>query len=110
MSENQKNSKELSGVALCSAETEELPADFQLHRALKPFLELKTVQEKNISNPYLFRGASMVTTFVRSAGNHTKGMWKFLEKVNQVDIKLAELEHSSLRKIVLLFRQGPDLH
>ena len=44
----------------------------------------------------------MVTTFVRSAGDRTKGMWKFLSTVCQTDtgIKLAELEHSSLKKYI----------
>ena len=42
----------------------------------------------------------MVTTFVRSAGDRTRGVWKFLNTVCQTDlgIKLAELEHSSLKK------------
>ena len=40
----------------------------------------------------------MVTTFFRSAGDRTKGVWKFLSTVCQTDtgMKLAELEHSSL--------------
>ena len=44
----------------------------------------------------------MVTTFVRSAGDRTKGVWKFLSTVCQTDtgIKLAELEHSSLKKCI----------
>ena len=58
--------------------------------------ELKIVQEKNISNPYLFRGVLMVTTFVHSAGSRTKGVWKFLEKAS----RLAKLEYPSLRKIM----------
>ena len=52
----------------------------------------------------------MVTTFVRSAGNHTRGMWKFLSTVCQTDrgMKLAELEHSSLKKMYsFLFWEGP---
>ena len=42
----------------------------------------------------------MVTTFVRSAGDRTRGTWKFLNTVCQTDlgIKLVELEHSSLKK------------
>ena len=42
----------------------------------------------------------MVTTFVRSAGDRTRGVWKFLDTVCQSDsgMKLVELEHSSLRK------------
>ena len=44
----------------------------------------------------------MVTTFVRSAGNRTKGVWKFLCTICQTDtgIKLVELEHSSLKKCI----------
>ena len=44
----------------------------------------------------------MVTTFVRSAGDRTKGVWKFLSTVCQTDtdMKLAELEHSSLKKCI----------
>ena len=44
----------------------------------------------------------MVTTFVRSAGDRTKGVWKFLSTVCQTDtgIKLAKLEHSSLKKCI----------
>ena len=44
----------------------------------------------------------MVTTFVRSAGDRTKGVWKYLSTVCQTDtgIKLAELEHSSVKKCI----------
>ena len=44
----------------------------------------------------------MVTTFVRSAGDRNKGVWKFLSTVCQTDtgMKLAELEHSSLKKCI----------
>ena len=44
----------------------------------------------------------MVTTFVRSAGERTKGVWKFLSTVCQTDtgMKLAELDHSSLKKCI----------
>ena len=42
----------------------------------------------------------MVTTFIRAAGDRTKGVWKFLDTVHQTDsgVKLAELEHSSLKR------------
>ena len=42
----------------------------------------------------------MVTTFIRSAGDRTKGVWQFLDTVRQTDtgVKLAELEHSSLKR------------
>ena len=42
----------------------------------------------------------MLTTFIRSAGDRTKGVWQFLDTVRQTDVgvKLAELEHSSLKR------------
>ena len=70
--ENKKDSQEFLGVAFCSAETEELPADFQLCTALKSLLYFKSVKNKNISIPYLFWGARIVTTFVRSPRSPTK--------------------------------------
>ena len=44
----------------------------------------------------------MVTTFGQSAGDRTKGVWKFLSTVCQTDTgkKLAELEHSTLKKSI----------
>ena len=43
----------------------------------------------------------MVPTFVRLAGDRSKGVWKFLDTVNQTDtgVELAELEHSSRRSL-----------
>ena len=86
-------------AALCSAELEAV-GDFQLRKALKPLLSLEKIKNLSVSNPVNFRSAAMVTTFVRSAGDRTKGVWKFLSTVCQTDtgIKLAELEHSSLKK------------
>ena len=42
----------------------------------------------------------MVTSFIRAAGDRTKGVWKFLDTVCQTDtgVKLAEFKHSSLRR------------
>ena len=50
----------------------------------------------------------MVTTFIRSAGDRTKGVWKFLDTVCQTDtgVKLAELEHSSLKRCFLFAQEG----
>ena len=44
----------------------------------------------------------MVTTFVQSAGDRTRHVWKFLSTVCQTytGMKLAELEHSSLKKCI----------
>ena len=88
-------------AALCSAELEAV-GDFQLRKALKPLASLEKINDLKISNPVNFRSAAMVTTFVRSAGDRTKGVWKFLSTVCQTDtaIKLAELEHSSLKKCI----------
>ena len=97
-------------AALCSAELE-ADGDFQLRKALKPLLSFEKIKNLNVSNPANFRSAAMVTTFVRSAGDRTKGVWKFLSTVCQTDtgIKLAELEHSSLKKMYnILCREGPD--
>ena len=88
-------------AALCSVELEAV-GDFQLRKALKPLLNLDKINNKNIANPSNFRSAAMVTTFVRSAGDRTKGVWKSLSTVCQTDtcMKLAELEHSSLKKCI----------
>ena len=103
----QEGEKELTitqiqqAAALCSVELEAV-GDFQLRKALKPLLSLEKIQNLNVSNPFNFRSAAMVTTFVRSAGDRTKGVWKFLSTACQTDtgIKLAELEHSSLKKCI----------
>ena len=49
----------------------------------------------------------MVTTFVRSTGGRSKGVWSLIEKTSRANIRLAEMEHSSLKNIILLFRAGP---
>ena len=67
---------------------------------LKPLLQLEKIDKKKVNNPLNFKSAAMVTTFIRSAGDRTKGVWKFLDTVRQTDtgVKLAELEHSSLKR------------
>ena len=71
----------------------DFPTVFQVHRALEPLLDFKHIQEKEISNPYLFRGVLMVTTFVRSTGSR-------IEKASRVDIWWGggEMEHPFLKK------------
>ena len=98
---SKEDGQELLKVALCSAEAEELPADFQLHRALKPLLNFKQIKNKDISNPYLFRGAPMVTTFVHSAGSRSKVVCRVVEKASRVNI--------TLHYINILFWVGPHL-
>ena len=68
-----------------------------LKKTLKLLRSLTKIDNnKDITNPYLFRGAQMVTTFVCSPGNWTKALWQFIEEANRTDIRLVELEHPSL--------------
>ena len=75
------------------------PSTFDAHlkKTLKPLI----IKEKDVTNPYLFRGAPIVITLVRSAGTRTRELWRFLEEASQVDIRLAELEPPSLDKILI---------
>ena len=71
--------------------------DHHVKKSLKPLTSRKTIDKhKDITNPYLSRGAPMVTTFVRSAGNRTKELWRYIEEASRTDITLVEMEHSSL--------------
>ena len=49
----------------------------------------------------------MVTTFVHSAGSRTKGVWNLIEKASRVDIRLAEMEHPSLKKRYHIVQDEP---
>ena len=86
-------------VAFCTVRLESV-TDYQLCKLLKPLLDLEKVQKKRICNPLNFTSAAMVTTFIRMAGDCTKGVWQFLDTVRQTDVgvKLAGLEHSSLKR------------
>ena len=93
-------------VAFCTVGPESV-VDYQLRKLLKQLLDLEKVQKKRISNLLNIKSAAMVTTFIRVAGDRTKGVWLFLDTVRQteVGVKLAKLEHSSLR-ICLPFCSG----
>ena len=86
-------------VAFCTVGLESV-TDYQLRKLLKPLLNLEKVQKKRICNLVNFKSTAMVTTFIHVAGDRTKGVWQFLDTVRQTDVgvKLAELEHSSLRR------------
>ena len=98
-----KNRKNLfqTAVDLSSIKLEAI-ADFQLRKKLKPLIDLEMIDNKLIRNPFNFRGAPMVTTFVRSVSCRTRGVWDFLNQANQTDagIRLAELEHPSVKKML----------
>ena len=74
--------------------------DHVLKKTLKPLSSLKTIDGKDITNPYLFKNAAMVTIFVRSAGNRIKELWHFLEGGSRADVKLADLRHQTLKKML----------
>ena len=86
-------------VAMCTVGLESV-TDHQLRKSLKPLLNLEKVNGKRVCNPSNFRGAPMVTTFIRSAGDRSKGVWKVLDTVRQTNtgVELAELEHPSLKR------------
>ena len=98
-SESNESRQPLLGITLC-AETKPSPTtDHQIKTISKPLSSIKTINGKNICNPYLFWGAPMVTTSVRLAGNHTRELWRFLQEASHADILLAELAHSSLKEM-----------
>ena len=92
--QQQQNAKQL-----CTIDSDAV-TDHQLKKMLKPLLHLEKIDKKIVNNPLNFKSEAMVTTFIRSAGDRTKGVWKFLDTVRQTDtgVKLAELEHSSLKR------------
>ena len=81
--------------------------DHILKQTLKPLVSLKKIDGKDITNPYLFKNAAMVTTFVRSAGPRTKELWHFLEGASRADV--GGFAPPKFEKIAsFLFGQGPD--
>ena len=59
-------------------------------KTLNPLNTFRKINHKDITNPYLFRGAPMETTFVHSAGTRTMELWYFMEEASQADIRLAK--------------------
>ena len=74
--------------------------DHVLKKALKPLLALKTIDKADITNPYNFKNAPMLTTFVRAAGNRTKELWLFIEEASRADVMLADTTNAMLRKML----------
>ena len=68
--------------------------DHQIKTLLKPLSSLKTIDNKNICNPYLLFDHLYSQDCYR-----TKGLWCFLEDTSHADIMLAELEHTSFNKM-----------
>ena len=74
--------------------------DHVVKKSLKPLLSFKNVDSKDITNPYLFQDAPMLTTFIRSAGNRTKELWQFIDDTSRTDVMLADTKNSMLRKML----------
>ena len=89
----------LNSFYFCQDILESPTLDRQIQNLLKPLRDLKKVDQKDITNPYLFKGAAMVTTFVCSAGNRTNKLWQFIEEASRADMRLAEMGHDSLNEI-----------
>ena len=88
----------VNGYYFCTGTLETSTIDHHLKKSLKHLISFKTINDKDITNSYLFRGAPIVTTFVRSAGNRTRD-----GRVDGNEAPLAE-------KIVKpMYRQSPDL-
>ena len=89
----------LNSFYFCQDILESPSLDRQIKSLLKPLRDFKKIDQKEITNPYLFEGAAMVTTFVRSAGGRTKELWQFIEEASRADMRLAEMGHDSLNEI-----------
>ena len=90
----------VNGFYFCSDLMESPNLDHQLKKALKPLSSMKNIDQKDITNPYLFKGAAMVTTFVRLPGVRTKELWQFIEEASRTDIVLAEMGHPSHKDLL----------
>ena len=90
----------LNAIFFCSDTTDSPIIDHHIKKTLTSLTTLKTI-EKKVTNPYLFRVAPMVTTFVRPISNRTKMLWHFIEEASWADIRLAKMEHPSLKKMMI---------
>ena len=98
-SESNEHRQPLLGMILCAETTPSPTTNHQIKTILKPLSSIKTINGKNICNPYWFRGAPIGTTFVRMASNRTRELWHFLQEASHADLRVAELEHPSLIKM-----------
>ena len=74
--------------------------DHSIKKSLKPLSSFKKINEKDITNPYLFTNVPMLTTFVRSAGNRTKELWHFIDEASRADAMLADTKNVMLKKML----------
>ena len=74
--------------------------DHILKTSLKPLRSFKKINNKDITNPYIFKDAPMLTTFVRSAGNRTKELWNFIDEASRADVMLGNTKNAMLKKML----------
>ena len=99
-----------NGFYFCADVMQSPNIEHHLKNTLNPLITLKIVNHKDITNPYLFRGALMVTTFVHSAGNRTNEFWRFIEEASRTNITLAESELPSLNKMLSQCKGRVPIH
>ena len=77
---------------------------------IKTANQLEKVDKKKISNPLNFKSAAMVTTFSVQLAPY-QGRMAVLDTARQTDagVKLAELEHSSLKRLPFCSGRVPIL-
>ena len=69
MSVSKEDRQGLNAIFLCSETLDSPIIDHQIKKSLTPLISPKTIDNKKISNPYLFWGVPMVTTFVCQQAN-----------------------------------------
>ena len=74
--------------------------DHILKTSLKPLRSFKKINNKDITNPYIFKDAPVLTTFVRSTGNRTKELWNFIDEASRADVMLANTKNAMLKKML----------
>ena len=96
----------INAFYFCEDTFENPRLDHLLKQTLKPLRSLKKIDEKDITNPYLFKDAPMLTTFVRSASNRTKELWHFIDEASRTDVMLADVKNTMLKKCFPFVRAG----
>ncbi len=90
----------INAYYFCENTLENPNQDHVLKQSLKQLRSLKKIDEKDITNPYHFKDAPKLTTFVRLAGNRTKELWNFIDEASQADIMLVDTKNPMLKKML----------
>ena len=90
----------LNAIYFCEDVLDNPNLDHSIKKSKKPLSSLKKINEKDITNPYLFSNVPMLTTFVRSAGNRTKELWHFIDEASRADVMLADTKNVMIKKML----------